>query len=552
MLNFSPIYRIKKYHIFNIFSKNTKYGRYIQMDEKDFFIEITRRICGSLEIEKALHRCLMYIRDFIPADQAYLTYYDPESEVIRVFAMATIEGGHRSKIRFPLSPSTKTWQIQKSKIQEVYLVNRPEEHPLIKNALEFFGEDSSLLIMRLIVEKEFVGALVLRTDGRDRYSKDHARLLGKLNESFTIALANSRKHQEILELKDLLVDDNRYLKNELSQRDGEEIIGTEFGLKGVMDMVRKVARLSSPVLLLGETGTGKELIATAIHNSSARSEGPFIKVNCGAIPETLIDSELFGHEKGAFTGAITQKRGRFERAHGGTIFLDEIGELIPEAQVKLLRVLQEKEIERVGGTNPVKVDIRVIAATHRDLEAMLSEEQFREDLYYRLKVFPIVIPSLKERVADIPALIQHFMQKKSREMGLPGIPVLADRAIERLLSYNWPGNVRELENVVERALIISGNEPLSFNDLQTTSTANSVRAPIAKNEPSLNLDNVVSLHIHQVMDMTDGKIQGKQGAARLLGVKPNTLRHRMMKLGIPFGRKAKKSPVFPPKKNDII
>ena len=522
------------------------------MDEKEFFIEITRRICGSLEIEKALHRCFMYIRDFIPADQAYLTYYDPGPEVIRVFAMATIEGGHRSKIRFPLSPSNKAWQIKKSKVREVYLVNRPEEHPLVKNALEFFGEDSSILVMRLIVEKEFVGALVLRTDGRDKYSKNHARLLGKLNESFAIALANSRKHQEILELKDLLVDDNRYLKNELSQRDGEEIIGTEFGLKGVMGLVRKVARLSSPVLLLGETGTGKELIATAIHNSSARSEGPFIKVNCGAIPETLIDSELFGHEKGAFTGAITQKRGRFERAHGGTIFLDEIGELIPDAQVKLLRVLQEKEIERVGGTNPVKVDIRVIAATHRDLKAMLSEKKFREDLYYRLKVFPIVIPSLRERMADIPALIQHFMQKKSREMGLPGIPVLADRAIERLLSYNWPGNIRELGNVVERALIISGNEPLSFNDLQTTSAADSVRTPIAQDEQSLDLDNVISMHIHQVLVMTDGKIQGKQGAARLLGVKPNTLRHRMMKLGIPFGRKAKKDPVFTPKEDDIV
>ncbi|MCP4692228.1 MAG: sigma-54-dependent Fis family transcriptional regulator, partial [Desulfobacterales bacterium] len=194
------------------------------------------------------------------------------------------------------------------------------------------------------------------------------------------------------------------------------------GLKGVMELVRQVAPLKSPVLLTGETGTGKEVIAGGIHNASRRGDAPFIKVNCGAIPSALMDSELFGHEKGAFTGAISRKRGRFERSHGGTIFLDEIGELPLEAQVRLLRVLQEKEIERVGGSGPIKVDIRVIAATHRDLEAMVQKGEFREDLYFRLKVFPISIPPLRDRMDDIPTLAQYFMQKKSHEMGLGGIP----------------------------------------------------------------------------------------------------------------------------------
>ena len=214
----------------------------------------------------------------------------------------------------------------------------------------------------------------------------------------------------------MLADDNRYLYDELRSVSGDEIIGSDFGLKTVMEMVRQVAPLDSPVLLLGETGTGKEVIANAIHYSSPRKDGPFIKVNCGAIPETLLDSELFGHEKGAFTGAISQKRGRFERADKGTIFLDEIGELPLQAQVRLLSVLQTREIERVGGTSPIPVDIRIISATHRDLEEMIASRRFREDLWFRLNVFPITIPPLRQRREDIPALLHHLMERKSREL----------------------------------------------------------------------------------------------------------------------------------------
>jgi len=327
---------------------------------------------------------------------------------------------------------------------------------------------------------------------------------------------------------------------------GEEIIGADFGLRGVMEMVRQVAPLPSPVLLLGETGTGKEIIASAIHNLSLRKDGPFIKVNSGAIPETLLDSELFGHEKGAFTGALTQKRGRFERSNGGTIFLDEVGELHSEAQIRLLRVLQEKEIERVGGTEMIKVDIRVIAATNRNFETMIKEGKLREDLYFRLKVFPVVIPPLRHRKGDIPSLVQYFIQKKSREMRLNSISTLAPGALERLMAYDWPGNVRELENAVERALILSKGEPLSFNAFEVPiksephfkSRAIPEPYPDFQIEESLGLDEILSHHIRRVLKMTGGRVGGKKGAADLLQINPYTLRKKMKKLGIPFGRKA--------------
>jgi DNA-binding NtrC family response regulator len=295
-------------------------------------------------------------------------------------------------------------------------------------------------------------------------------------------------------------------------------------------------------MLLGETGTGKEVVANAIHYASTRSEGPFIKVNCGAIPPTLMDSELFGHEKGAFTGAVARKRGRLERASRGTLFLDEIGELPPQAQVRLLRVLQEKEIDRVGGTDPVKVDIRIIAATHSDLEAMVAGGQFREDLYFRLKVFPIAIPPLRQRRDDIPALVQHFILKKSREMKLGTVPALAPGAMGRLMAYPWPGNVRELENAVERALILNRQGPLLFTDIASERRAaidsDAVRFS-GIDRDSLQLDRVAARHIRRVLDMCAGRVEGANGAAGVLNIHPSTLRKRMRKLGIAYGRQSR-------------
>ena len=296
--------------------------------------------------------------------------------------------------------------------------------------------------------------------GKDRYSEEHARLFSMLREPFGIAMSNTLKHQEVLKLKDILADDNRYLREGLLRVSGEEVIGEKLGLKEVMEMVRQVAVLVSPVLLLGETGVGNGVIAKAIHYVCPRRDRPFIIVNCGATPDTLLDSELFCHEKGAFAGALAQKRVRFERANKWTIFLDEIGELPPEAQVRMLRVLQNREIERVGGSQTIPVDMRIIAATNRNLEGMVRSKQFREDLWFRLNVFPIRIPPLRERKEDIPPLVHHFIDRKSRELKLHPSPKLAPGAIERLVAYHWPGNVRELENIVERDLILHKDEPL--------------------------------------------------------------------------------------------
>jgi transcriptional regulator with GAF, ATPase, and Fis domain len=289
------------------------------------------------------------------------------------------------------------------------------------------------------------------------------------------------------------------------------------------------------VLLLGETGVGKDIIANTIHFLSLRKDAPFIKVNCGAIPEALVDSELFGHEKGAFTGAVAQKRGRFERAQTGTLLLDEIGELPLEAQVRLLRVLQDKEIERVGGHKSISLNIRIIAATNRNLEEMVKTGHFREDLWYRLNVFPIWIPPLRQRKADIPALVDYFLQEKSRELKLPDIPRVAPGQIELLINYDWPGNVRELQNLIERALILKPKGPLTFESIHIQKQQQ-VFSEVQQPNHIEKLDVIVGRHISFALSRSKGKIHGKGGAAELLGINPNTLRSRMRKLGIHYGR----------------
>ena len=383
--------------------------------DNDFFREATLRICGSLNIEKALWQCLLFLREHMPVEEAALLFFDPDKGTVTLTVHADVTTGRLVNLHVAYPPETRALMKDVTRLDD-FLYDRAEEHPIAKPILAAMGKGkSSGILVRLIVDNIWVGSVALWAEGWNRFNDEHLQLMKGLKQPFFIALSNSRRYRELQVLKDLLADDNRYLHEELQRISGDEIVGADFGLKEVMKNVRSVASLSSPVLLLGDTGVGKEIIAGAIHHSSPRRDGPFIKVNCGAIPESLMDSELFGHEKGAFTGAIAQKRGRFERAHGGTVFLDEIGELRPEAQVRLLRVLQEKEIERVGGTESIKVDIRVIAATHRDLKAMIREGTFREDLFFRLQVFPISIPTLRERAGDIPGLVQHFIHKKARE-----------------------------------------------------------------------------------------------------------------------------------------
>ena len=514
------------------------------MDENRFFREAATRLCSSLRLEKGLWRCLIYIRDLIPADTLSLHLFDPGLGFIETVADATLEAGVALSVRTQLPPPIREKirrHISGLKSEPVVqIIDRLSEDEMSRLVARDMGTpDDPCLLLDLILEGEYLGIMSVTNSLSETYSEEDALLFSALHAPMAIASANFLRQRELKELKDLLAEDYGHLQDDMMRLKGDEVVGAEFGLKRVMELVRQVAPTKSPVLLLGETGVGKEVIANTIHRISSRRGRPFIKVDCAAIPEGLVDSELFGHERGAFTGAISQMRGRFERADTGTLFLDEIGDLPLEAQKKILRVLQDRVIERIGGAGPIKVDIRIIAATHRDLKAMIREGAFREDLFFRLNVFPIVIPPLRERTADIPRLVHHFIRKKTGEMGLPDIPKPASGAIDPLMAYGWPGNIRELENRVERALILNRGKPLTFSSPENYRSMNEVLPDGDAENASLNLDLVVSRHISKVIEMTRGRVEGVKGAARLLGVHPRTLQHRMKKLGIPFGRKFK-------------
>jgi transcriptional regulator with GAF, ATPase, and Fis domain len=326
-----------------------------------------------------------------------------------------------------------------------------------------------------------------------------------------------------------------HLINAESRVGQERLIGGDTGLAAVMTRARIVSRSSAPVLLFGETGTGKEIIARAIHEHSPFRNGPFRRVNCGAIPSELIDSELFGHEPGAFTGAVTRRKGWFEQADSGTLFLDEVGELALAAQVRLLRVIQDSEVVRVGGERPIHVDVRIVAATHRDLPSMVEQQMFREDLYYRLSVFPIVIPPLRDRPTDIRAFAEYFAERAANRFGLRPVPV-SDEDIALLARYHWPGNVREMAAVMDRAVLIGQGRALSVAAAlgQSVLTSNTSPRPASESVPTAiaPLDDVIRRHIEAALDQAHGRVEGPHGAARMLRINPHTLRARMRKLKI--------------------
>ena len=405
-----------------------------------------------------------------------------------------------------------------------------------------------------------LGAIVVVSRAENEFNAEHRGLFEQILEPCAAALENDQRLHKLESLREAAEADRESLLTRLGRQSlSEDVVGGQTGLKHVLERVELVATSDVPVLILGDTGTGKEVVSRAIHTRSKQAGGPFIRVNCGAIPPELVDSQLFGHEKGSFTGASEQHHGWFERASGGTLFLDEIGELPLPAQVRLLRVLQDHQIERVGGKSPIHVEVRIVAATHRDLAQMVKDRTFREDLWYRINVFPILLPTLRERIEDIPALVRHFAHKAATRFGLPAAePKAADLAA--LCNYHWPGNIRELGAVIDRAVILGKGRRLDVTTALGFSQP-TIPAPVppgatmyevipeAPDLPSLapaadsTLPNTIlplhaamRQHIERALLATRGRIEGKRGAAAILQINPHTLRARMRKLGIDAGR----------------
>jgi formate hydrogenlyase transcriptional activator len=384
----------------------------------------------------------------------------------------------------------------------------------------------SIATVPLVGSKNPLGMIMLGSQQKDAFSQPDLDLLGQVGNQISLALENALAYGRLNLSRDRLEDARLYLESEIqSEYNFEDIVGGSPALRKVLDQVSIVAPTDSTVLLVGETGTGKELMARAIHNLSARRDRTFVRLNCAAIPSGLMESELFGYEKGAFTGALTQKRGRIELAHEGSLFLDEVGDIDPGLQPKLLRVLQEREFERLGSNRTVKVDVRLIAATNRDLLAMVRDGKFREDLYYRLNVFPILIPPLRNRKEDIPLLVHYFVSLLSRKMR-KSIRIIPREAMEAMMDWPWPGNVRELQNFLERSVILTRNETLAapVSELR--------RRTLPKVAQEITLHATEREAILQALRAAQGKISGLEGAAERLGMKRTSLQRRMDKLNI--------------------
>jgi formate hydrogenlyase transcriptional activator len=384
-----------------------------------------------------------------------------------------------------------------------------------------------------------VGAININSLQTHAFDEDELRLLAIVSAHLETAINNAQQAEalraalaEVERLKNRLQAENVYLQEELTRAHHcDEIVGRSRTLQAVLERAARVAPTDATVLIQGETGTGKELIARAIHQRSRSRERPLVQVNCAALPAGLVESELFGHEKGAFTGAVTRKVGRFELADGGTLFLDELGELPLELQAKLLRVLQEGEFERVGGTQTITAHVRVIAATNRDLAAAVQAGSFRADLFYRLNVFPLTLPPLRERKDDIPLLVQCFLARVAKKLGKT-LTGLSEASMARVMRYAWPGNVRELHNVLERAAILARGPLVEIEEALEPRLQASGHA-----RPAASLQDVERAHILRVLEETNGVIEGPRGAARILGLHPNTLRFRLQKLGIQSPRR---------------
>jgi formate hydrogenlyase transcriptional activator len=502
-------------------------------DRLRLLLRVNNAVVSELELPQLVKAVSASLKEVIPHDLIGLALYDAERKEYVAHTVETV--GEDDFIPkgdpYPLN-GTIGGAAARAGGKPVY-VPRPDmerfPHPITKQA--FDAGFKSVCSVALVAHGRSVGILTMASYLEDPLTPDDVEMVGQIGQQIAIAAENALAFGEIARLKNKLAHEKLYLEDEIrTEYDFEEIVGRSPSLRQILKQVATVATTDSTVLIRGETGTGKELIARAIHNLSGRRERTLVKVNCAAIPTGLLESELFGHEKGAFTGAISQRIGRFELANGGTLFLDEVGDIPLELQPKLLRVLQEQEFERLGSTRTQKVNVRLVAATNCDLEKMVADRQYRSDLYYRLNVFPVTIPPLRERAEDIPLLIRFFAQRFARRMGKPidSIPAKHTAALTR---YHWPGNVRELENVIERAVILSQGPELDIPISELKLPAE----PPAKEEPvvsSSSLESVERDHILRVLQETKWTISGPSGAAQRLGMKRTTLQAKMRKLGI--------------------
>jgi formate hydrogenlyase transcriptional activator len=496
-------------------------------------LDLTNRVVSKLQLPELLQEISESIRQVMQCESVGVSLPDPESGELRRYALD-----------FPGHEEILT---QACTDFETAVFRTGEPLNLTGEEIAAYPEATGLIhsgcLLPLRSGERLVGVLILGSSRENAFTEEDLAFLGPVANQIGLGVQNAVAYGEISQLKDRLVQENVYLESEIrSELHFEEIVGKSPALKLVLREIETVAPADSTVLIYGETGTGKELIARAVHNLSSRKSNAFVKLNCAAIPTGLLVSELFGHEKGAFTGAISQRVGRFEVAHRGTIFLDEVGEIPLELQPKLLRVLQEREFERLGSTRTLRTDARLIAATNRDLKTMVGEQKFRPDLYYRLNVFPIRVPALRERKEDIPLLVRHFVQQFSQQNNRV-INTIPSETMEALVRYHWPGNIRELQNVIERAVILSKGTMLnvSLAGLEPDVTPRASHAATKGTPPEHKrlqdiLDKTEQIEILRALEASDGIIAGPGGAAARLGVKRSTLQLRMQKLGIRLSR----------------
>jgi len=506
-------------------------------DQLKLILDLTNQVVSNLEFNDLLHAASGSVRRVMRCDAAAIMLADDEGRFLRVHALDYPES-RGIFVEGTLVPIEGTMPGDSFKSGRPLVINRldsPEVSPEMYAKARGEGLNSFCDIP-LMSKNRLLGVLALACRGENAFDEDQVAFSMQVANQIAIGVENARAYKKIAELKDRLAQEKLYLENEIRGEmdfEGiEGIIGQSSGLRHVLSLVETVAPSDSTVLLLGETGTGKELIARAVHDRSKRKDRTFVKLNCAAIPTGLLESELFGHERGAFTGAISQKVGRLELADQGSLFLDEVGDIPIEIQPKLLRALQEREFERLGSTYTKKVDVRLIAATNRDLEKMIENGQFRSDLFYRLNVFPIRIPPLRERPEDIPLLVRYFTQKYARRMEKK-IESIPTSSMKKLSSWHWPGNIRELENLIERSVILTHGSALQVPSSELVNNHHAVLAPVqAQPEPEAQRESEDRTEILRVLKETRGRVAGPNGAAARMGLKRTTLISRMKKLGI--------------------